>query len=137
VSEENKVMVRRIYDAVWKDHNLALVADHFASDFLDHSATEIHGPDGLLQRIGTSFDALPDGELTIQDQIAEGDKVVTRWAVQVEEFEGLPPTGKMVSITGIDVFRIAHGKIIEGWSYVNRRAVALATPAAQEDENCS
>jgi predicted ester cyclase len=131
-------MVRRIYEAIWTWQNPAIVANHFASDFLGHSTTEIHGPDGLFQRIGALFDALHDGEFTIQDQVAEGDKVVTRWVargLQVGEFEGLPPTGKMVWITGIDLFRIAHGKIIEGWSSVNRQRVAIATPAAQEEEN--
>lgn len=136
MSEESKLMVRRIYEAIWNRQNPAAVANHFASDFLGHSTTEIQGPDGLLQRVGALFDALHDGEFTIQDQIAEEDKVVTRWVargVQVGEFEGLLPTGKMVTITGIDLFRIAHGKIIEGWSSVNRQHVAIATPAAQEE----
>lgn len=138
MSEENKALVRRIYEAIWEEQNLALVADHFASDFLGHSTTEIQGADGLLQRVGTLFDALHDCEFTIQDQIAEGDKVVTRWVargVQVGEFEGLLPVDTVVTIMGIDLFRIAHDKIIEGWSTVNRQRVAIATPAAQEDEN--
>ena len=119
-------MVRRIYEAIWKEQKLALVADHFASDFLGHSTTEIHGPDGVLRWMATLLDALPDGEFTIQDQVAEGDKVVTHWVargVQVGEFEGLRPTDKVVTITGIDLFRIAHGKIIEAWSSVNRQGV--------------
>lgn len=138
--EESKAMVRRIYEAIWKERNLASVADHFASDFLGHAMTEIQGPDGLFKRIGALIDALHEGEFTIQDQIAEGDKVVTRWVargVQIGEFEGLLPTGKMEMITGIDLFRVAHGKIIEGWSHVHRQRVAVATPAAPEEENGS
>lgn len=127
-----------MYETIWIDQNLAFIADHFASDFLGHATTEIQGADGLLQWVTTFLDALPNGEFTIRDQIAEGDKVATRWVVrgvQIGELEGLPPTGKMVTIMGIDLFRIAHGKIIEGWSHVNRERVAEATPAAQEDEN--
>ena len=133
-------MVRRIYKAIWEEQNLAYVAAHFASDFLGHAATEIQGVDGLLQRVGTLIDALQEGEFTIQDQIAEGDKVVTRWVargVQIGEFEGLLPTGKMEMITGIDLFRVAHGKIIEGWSHVNRQRGAVAAPAAPEEEKGS
>lgn len=138
MSDENKWMVRRIYEAMGNQQNLAFVADHFASDFLGHSTTEYRGPEGQLKRFATLFDALPDCVFTIQDQIAEGDKVVTRWyarGIQIGEFEGMPSTGKTVMITGIDIFRIAHGKIIEGWSSANRLGVTVATPAAQEDEN--
>jgi predicted ester cyclase len=138
MSDENKWMVRRIYEAMCNQQNLAFVADHIASDFLGHSTTEYRGPEGQLKRFATLFDALRDCVFTIQDQIAEGDKVVTRWVargIQTGEFEGLRPTGMMVMITGIDILRIAHGKIIEGWSNVNRQDVAVATPAAQEDEN--
>lgn len=136
--EENKEMVKRIYKAIWNEQNMAFIADHFAGDFLGHATVEIHGPSGLLPWVTTLLDALPNGEFIIRDQIAEGDKVATRWVargVQSGEFEGLPPTGKIVSITGIDLFRIAHGKIIEAWSHVIRQSVAIATPAEQLEEN--
>jgi predicted ester cyclase len=129
MSDENKWMVRRIYEALCHQQNLAFVADHVASDFLGHSTTEYQGSEGQLKRIADLFDALRDCVFTIQDQIAEGDKVVTRWTargIQIGEFEGLHPTGEMATITGIDVFRIAHGKIIEGWSNANRQDVIIA-----------
>lgn len=140
MSEENKWMVRRIYEAICIQQSLAFVTDYFANDFLGHSTTEYRGPEGQLKRIATLFDALRDCEFTIQDQIAEGDKVVTLWVahgVQIGEFEGLPPTGKMVIMMGIDVFRIAHGKIIEGWSNINRQGVVVVAPAVQEKEHDS
>jgi predicted ester cyclase len=140
VSEQNKAMVRQFYEAIWKEQHVAFAAHHVASDFLGHSTTEIQAPQGLLQRISALSAALAECEFTIQDQIAEGDKVVTRWAargVQVGEFEGLLPTGKMVTIMGIDLFRIAHGKIIEGWCNVSRQRGPTATPAAQNKENSS
>ena len=118
VSEENKATVRRIYEAIWNQQNLAFIADHFASDFLGHSTTEIQGPDGLLQRAGPLFAALHDGEFTIQDQIAEGDKVVTRWiasGVPAGVYEDGTAPDNSVTIIGVDIFRIAHSKIIEGW----------------------
>lgn len=118
MSEESKLMVRRIYEAIWNRQNPAAVANHFASDFLGHSATEIQGSDGLLQRVGALFDVLHDGEFTIQDQIAEGDKVVTCWiasGVPVGVYEDRMATDNSITIIGVDIFRIAHSKIIEGW----------------------
>lgn len=140
VSEESKWMVRRIYEAICNQHSLAFVTDHFANDFLGHSTTGYRGPDGQIKRIAALFDALRNCEFTIQDQIAEGDKVVTLWVargLQIGEFEGLPPTGKLVTMLGIDVFRIAHGKIIEGWSNISRQGAAVVAPAAQEKEHGS
>jgi predicted ester cyclase len=128
MSDENKWMVRCIYEAMCNQQNLAFAADHFAGDFLGHSTTEYRGPEGQLKRFATLFDALRDCEFTIQDQIAEGDKVVTRWlarGMQIGEFEGLHPTGEMATITGIDILRVAHGKIIEGWSNANRQGVTV------------
>lgn len=138
MSDENKWMVKRIYEAMCNQQNLAFVADHIASDFLGHSTTEYRGLEGQLKRVAHLFDALRDCVFTIHDQVAEGDKVVTRWVargIQIGEFEGLRPTGEMVMITGIDILRIAHGKIIEGWSNANRQGVTVATQAAQEKEH--
>lgn len=118
MSAKNKAMVGRIYEAIWKQQNLASVAEHFASDFLGHSTTEIQGPDGLLQRAGALLDALRDGEFSIQDQVAEGDKVVTRWiasGVPAGVYEDGTAADNSVTIIGVDIFRIAHSKIIEGW----------------------
>jgi predicted ester cyclase len=140
VSETNKVMVGRIYEAIWNQQNLALVTDHFASDYLGHSMTEIQGSDGVIKWATTMFHTLRNGVFTIQDQIAEGDKVVTRWiacGANTRECEGLLATGKTVTITGIDIFRIANGKIIEGWSNANRQGVAFDAPTAQDKENSS
>ena len=63
--------------------------------------------------------AFPDMQLTIEDQIAEGDKVVTRWTARGThqgELMGIPPTGKQATVTGITVGRVANGKFVESWS---------------------
>lgn len=72
-----------------------------------------------------------------QNHIAGGDKADTRWiACEVHrgEFEGRPLTGKMITITGIDIFRIANGKFIEGWSSANWQGAASDAPTAQDKE---
>lgn len=139
MSEENKWMVRRIYQAVCHQKYLADVTEYLASDFLGHSTSEYQGPDGQIKRIATLSNALRDCQFTIQVQIAEGDKVATLWVargIQMSEFEGLHPTGNTVLISGIDIFRIAHGKIIEGWSNVIRQSAHVIAPEAQGKE-CS
>ncbi len=65
------------------------------------------------------LEAFPDSQLPVEDQIAEGDKVVTRWtcrATHTGEFQGMPPTGKYTTMTGTTIFRIANGKLVEGWT---------------------
>ena len=125
VWKKNKVMASRILEAIWNQRNLAIAAKHFAGDYLGHSITEIHGPDGWKEWAAAIFNGFTNSMFTIQDQIAEGDKVVTHWiacGTHAGEFQGLPPTSKQVIITGIDIFRIANSKIIEGWMVVNTRS---------------
>ena len=67
--------------------------------------------------------AFPDISFTVEDMIAEGDKVVTRWTMNAThkgQFGGIPPTGKRVSITGVDISRIVTGKFVESWMYSDR-----------------
>jgi predicted ester cyclase len=62
--------------------------------------------------------AFPDVRMTVEDGFAEGDKVVVRWTgrgAHTGELMGIPPTGKQVTVTGIDVYRVAGGKLVERW----------------------
>ena len=71
---------------------------------------------GLQERHGEVPRRFPDARYAVEDQIAEGDKVVVRWtlrATQATEYQGHPPNGKMMSVTGISIFRLAGGKIQE------------------------
>ncbi len=66
--------------------------------------------------------AFPDIHFTIEDQIAAADRVVTRWSARAThsgEFQGIPPTGNAVVVTGIDIDRIADGKVVECWPVVD------------------
>lgn len=65
------------------------------------------------------YKAFPDYHVTVEDQIAEGERVVTRWTchgTHEGEFQGMPPTGKKMAMSEITIFRIANGKLVEGWS---------------------
>jgi predicted ester cyclase len=79
---------------------------------------EIHGRQGIKQFYGMLRAAFPDLHFTIEDQIAAGDRVVTRWTANGThngEFQGISPTGKQITIAGIDIDRLANGKVVECW----------------------
>ncbi|GAC1546749.1 MAG: ester cyclase [Herpetosiphon sp.] len=118
--EENKAIVRRWVDALNQD--TPEVADHvYASDFEDGRgparAQEIH------REVRTAF---PDYVLTVDDWIAEGDKVVTRWTLRGsyrQALWGMPASGKQVSWTGVTIWQIVDGKISQVWQVSDDRSL--------------
>lgn len=119
MTEQNGVIARRVLDALWNQENFALVDELVASDYDGHSSTVFHGPDGAMRLVPELRQAFPDFRFTIEDQILAGDKVATRWLIRGThqgEFQGIPASGRQVSVSGITIFRIANGKLIEGWT---------------------
>lgn len=121
MSEQNKQLVRRAVEQVWNGGNLDAVDEFVASDFVIHAATpekEVHGPEGTRQYFTMLRQAFPDLHFTIEDQVAAGDRVVTRWTATGTHngvFQGIPPTGARAATSGIDIDRIANGKVVECW----------------------
>jgi steroid delta-isomerase-like uncharacterized protein len=124
-TEENKALIRRFYDLVTNGRNLAILDELLAPNF---EGFKVEGADHgqnreeFKQMMTMVLNAFPDHHQTIHDWIAENDKVVTRWTVQGTqqgEYIGIPPTSKQVKITGIDIFRISDGKIMEIWTEVD------------------
>lgn len=120
MSEQNRRLVRRTFDEVYNQGNLALVDELVAHDFVIHSpSAEIQGPANTKQYVAMLRRAFPDLHFTIEDQLVDGDKVVTRWTARGThrgEFQGIPPTGKQGRMTGIDIDRFAGGKVVECWT---------------------
>jgi steroid delta-isomerase-like uncharacterized protein len=120
-SEENKALVRRQFEAIWNDGNLAVIHELYAPSYTNHdpaNPAQAPGPAGFTQRVGLYRTALPDLHLTIEDQVAEADNVVTRWTASGThkgDLLGIPPTGKSVSVTGMLISRIDGGRFIEEW----------------------
>ena len=118
-TEQNKALVRRLMEEVFNRGNISLVDELFAPDFVEHEELPPGIPAGSegVKQMSTMFrSAFPDFKATIDDMIAEGDKVVVRgtWSgTHKGEFMGIPPTGKRVSIGVIDIIRIAGGKFVE------------------------
>ena len=119
MSNQNKVIARRFLDELWNRSNFGLVDQLLASDYDGHSSTVIRGPEGAMEFVPRLRKAFPNFQFSILDQIAEEDKVATRWTIRGRhegEFQGIPPSGKQIEMTGITIFRIANGKLIEGWT---------------------
>lgn len=122
MSQQNKALIRRAVDEVWNRGNYAALAEIVANDFVVHMPTpadDIRGRDGVTHFFVALREAFPDLRFTVEDQIADGDRVVTRWTASgthTGAFQGIPPTGTQVRLTGIDIDRIADGKVLECWT---------------------
>jgi predicted ester cyclase len=104
-TEENKALVRR-WNEAFNKQNLAAME-------------ELYADAGAIQRHTALWTAFPDLHYTVEDLIADGDKVVVRGTLRGThqgDFMGIPPTGKQVSLTGITIDRIKDGKFVEGWA---------------------
>ena len=123
-AEENKALVRRWFAELDK-HNLAIIDELLPIDYLDHNPPLPDlppGREGVRQSVLMLLAAFPDAVHTIEDQIAEGDKVMTRLTTRATfsgEILGFPPTRRVVEISGIAVHRIAGGRLVEHWAHMD------------------
>ena len=114
--EENKSIVRRFIEA-YNKRNLDAFDDLLAPDYVDHTSQV--GREGLKQLMNMAFKAFPDLHETIEDIIAEGDKVwvrITFTGTNTGEWLGFAPTGKKVTSKNVDTYRIVNGKLAEYWN---------------------
>ncbi len=120
-TEQNKAAERRFYEEVWGKHNLGCVDELVAPEVVEHNPLfpgQGPGREGFRQTVEKVFSAFPDAQSTIEDLIAEGDKVVVHWigsGTQRGEFMGIPPTNKQMTTAGIDIIRYKGGKRVETW----------------------
>jgi hypothetical protein len=122
-TEQNKVTASRWFHDIITQGQLAVADEIFAANHIIHDP---HGPPGGwpngpegLKMIASVFGGGFSGwTITLEDQIAEGDRVATRWVASARHtgsLQGMPPTGKEVRVTGVNVARFAEGKIVESW----------------------
>ena len=112
--EENKAIIRRLMEAVY-EQKLAVLDELVASDFTEPNL-KLKGLESMKQTVTTLLKGFPDLDVTIEDIIAEGDKVcdrVTATGTHTGEFHGIAPTGKKITFTGIRIWHIIDGKVIE------------------------
>jgi steroid delta-isomerase-like uncharacterized protein len=119
VSGRNKETVRRWIEEVWTTGNAALIDDLMAEDMLDHNPVPglPAGREARKQILGM-FHAAFDVKMNLDLLLEDGDYVIDRWTATLThkgEFMGIPGTGKIAQLTGIDISRLADGKIAETW----------------------
>jgi steroid delta-isomerase-like uncharacterized protein len=119
MSEQNKAIAQRSWELA-SQHNPDALEEVFAADLVWHEPDrEVHGLEEAKQYYSTYLSAFPDLSFTVEDVLADGDKVVSRWTGrgthqgEIEEFG--PPTGKQIEIKGITIHRFEEGKIVEEW----------------------
>ena len=121
--EENKTLAHRFFLGAWNEGNMALIEELTAPDAIDHADVDdkkpARGPESFKAVVGMFRSALEGLTLTIQDEVAESDRVVHRWTLRGKHtgpLFGIPPTGKELVFTGITIVRITGGKIVERWA---------------------
>ena len=130
VMEANKNLVRRVFQEFWNEQNEALVDELYAAGFVDHipglPPEFLSGPEGLKRNAASLRAAFPDAHFTIDDILADGDKVVTRWTVRGThqgEMNGIPPTGRHVTVTAMSIDQIVGEKVVESWTIYDARGL--------------
>jgi steroid delta-isomerase-like uncharacterized protein len=140
-TEANKAIVQDYYDHVWNNGRLEYLDELLAEEVVEHPAQQIpglNGRDSLKAIIGGARGSLPDMEITVHDLVAEGSKVVTRYSMTAthrHEFMGAPATGKQLATTGVAIFRLTGGRIVEIWNFLDTLGLMqqlglIATPEA-------
>jgi steroid delta-isomerase-like uncharacterized protein len=117
-ADENRAIVRDYYEAVYGRHELDALDDVLAPDFVSA------GPGGRMDRgahaaaLTASLTAMPDLQLTIEEQVADGDAVVTRWSARgthLGPLFGIPATGRPVIASAIHIHHLRDGRIVDQW----------------------
>jgi steroid delta-isomerase-like uncharacterized protein len=121
-AEENKALVRRVFEEGWNAGNLDLFDEADAPDYVLHDPSvpeDVRGVEGVKRFASMYLRAFPDLHFTVEDQVAEGEKVATRWtssATHQGELMGIPPTGNRTAVSGITISRVSGGKLAEDWN---------------------
>jgi steroid delta-isomerase-like uncharacterized protein len=139
---DNKALTRRFYEEAVNQGKDEVIDELVAPDFVDHEEFPGLTPDrdGVKQFFAMFKSAFPDGRFEVEDLIEEGDKMVVRATIRGThkgEFIGIPPTGKQITVTSIDILRIRDGQATEHWGVTDMAAMltqlgVLPEPAAAQ-----
>ena len=123
MSEANKALIRRWFDEVWNQGRESTIDELLAADAVAHglgdTEVDLRGPAQFKPFVHNLRGAFPDIRMTIEDTLADGDKVMVRLRVEGTHRGanlGVPPTGRRIHIAGIVLVRIVSGQIVEGWN---------------------
>lgn len=127
MSEQNKAIARVAFE-VWNSGDLDRLDQYIASDVVHHDPYDpngLHGLAGMKKTIARNREITPDLSICIDDQIAEGNKVATRWTATMTR------EGKKVSLQGVTIDRFDNGKIVEAWRNIDMLGLLQQTGAVQ------
>jgi steroid delta-isomerase-like uncharacterized protein len=119
MSEANKTVIRRLIDDFWNKQNFSIVDELCTPEMIyqnDGASLRRQEVKALFVQIRTAF---PDMRISIDDLVAEGDKVAVRWTsygTHQGELLGIPATNRQMTMTGLTIYRIAGGRVVEAWS---------------------
>lgn len=137
-TERNKAIVMRSELDLWSRGYLAVADQLYAPDFVGHFVVgpEWHGIDGIKNEVRGHRTSFPDWQETVDDMIAEGDRVVIRFhstGTHRGTFAGIAPTGRKIAIREVAIYRLANGKIVEQWGMPDLHGLLtqLQSPAEQ------
>jgi steroid delta-isomerase-like uncharacterized protein len=125
VSTDNKAVIRRFLEEYLNGHNVAVADELLGPGYVNHLLPPgtPAGQGGEQALFYMFYGAFPDFSITINDLVAEGDKVAARWTfhgTNTGEFQGMPPTGRKASFDATNVFRLSGGKIVENWPIMDQ-----------------
>jgi predicted ester cyclase len=145
-TEENKAIVRRAYIDGMNTRDMGIIEEVFSPEYISHFPGQppTQGIEPIKAVLQSFFDAFPDIVFKIEDQLAEGDRVATRWSAQgthqgewrgfPPRAKGIPPTGRHVTFSATDIYLIAEGQIAEEWNTLEQLAVLEQIGAVPEPE---
>ena len=121
MGKDSKEISRRVFEEVWNDKQVDLVNQLMVGDYVHHDPQSpvASGIESYKQFVAYYLSAFPDLRFTLEDEVSEGDTVVTRWTAtgtHEGDLEGLPRTGKAMRVTGMTLARVSNGKVVESWS---------------------
>jgi steroid delta-isomerase-like uncharacterized protein len=127
-TEENKAMIRRVWEEAFNKGDLAIVNEIQAPNYVYRGpgGQELKGPEGFKQLVTMFHTAFPDLHATVDDMFAEGDKVAHRTTMRGThngDLMGIAPTGKQVTVSATVISRFAGGKEVEAWSNIDMLAM--------------
>lgn len=126
MTEENKELVRQVYEEIRSEGKLERVDEIFSPDYVGHDPTaqpeEVRGPEGFKEQTAGYRSVFPDLRFAIHALVAEGDEVVARWTARGTHrgsMSGEEPTGNEIEVQGFGSWRIDNGRIAEHWGVID------------------
>lgn len=122
MDNHSESVVLRLYEELWNKGNFAVVHELLAEHLVDHTPLPMQGPglDGFEQIVTMVCSAFPDLHVQVDDAFSDREKACVRWTARGTNtglLLGLPPTGEHITISGVDIFRLEHERVVEHWGW--------------------